>query len=297
MRELCFEIFRFDPCDPASKPRLQEFRLDETPRMTLYTALSRIQEEQDGSLRFDFVCRSAFCGSCGVMVNGKPRLMCRTRTETLPEKITLLPLPFFQLLGDLSVDTGKWFREMGARVQSWIHTREDFNPAAEERMSNRQAQQVYELDRCIECGLCLAACASAQMRGDFLGAAAFVRLARFLADPRDTVTPDAMAAILERLQAGKALRKDSTEVLIDNMEKCRTGPNRIKGELPRGTPVAHKTGTFLRLATNDVGIVSLPWGGGPMIIAIYLKGTDRPLPMQERSVAAASLAVYRHFTR
>lgn len=185
-RKLTFQIFRFNPQDPASKPKLQEFIVDETPRMTLYTALTRIQEEQDGSLQFDFVCRSAFCGSCGMMVNGKPRLACRTRTEELPDRIALLPLPFFQLVGDLSVDTGKWFREMGKRVESWIHTAAPFDPSAqEERMSAKETQAIYEVDRCIECGCCLAACATAQMRGDFLGAAGLLRIARFLLDPRD----------------------------------------------------------------------------------------------------------------
>lgn len=185
-RSLTFKIFRFNPQDPASTPRLDTFVIEETPRMTLYTALTRIQEEKDGSLQFDFVCRSAFCGSCGMMVNGKPRLACHTRAAELPEEITLLPMPFFQLVGDLSVDTGKWFRAMGERVESWVHHSAEFDPsAAEERMSNRAAQAVYELDRCIECGLCLAACASAHMRGDFLGAAGFARIARFLLDPRD----------------------------------------------------------------------------------------------------------------
>lgn len=186
MRKLELQIFRFNPQEPKREPRLQKFMLDETPRMTLYTALTKIQEEQDGSLRFDFVCRSAFCGSCGMIVNGKPRLACHTRTEELPETITLFPMPFFQLIGDLSVDTGKWFREMGRRVQSWIHSPDGFDAGAEEeRMSNRQAQAIYELDRCIECGLCVAACATAQMRGDFLGAAGFARIGRFLLDPRD----------------------------------------------------------------------------------------------------------------
>ncbi|MFQ5992775.1 MAG: fumarate reductase iron-sulfur subunit [Nitrospiraceae bacterium] len=185
-RKLTFSIFRYNPFDPNSKPRLQDFELEETPRMTLFTVLTRIREELDPGLQFDFVCRSAICGSCAMLVNGRPRLACRTRTEELPNKITLLPLPFFHLIGDLSVDTGSWFREMGRRIESWIHSNRSFDPEAEEeRMSDREAQVIYELDRCIECGCCLAACATAQMRGDFLGAAGLVRLARFLVDPRD----------------------------------------------------------------------------------------------------------------
>ena len=185
-RKLTFSIFRYNPYDPNAKPRLQDFELEETPRMTLFTVLTRIREERDPGLQFDFVCRSAICGSCAMLVNGRPRLACRTRTEDLRSKTTLLPLPFFRLVGDLSVDTGSWFRQMGQRIQSWIHANRSFDPAAEEeRMSDKEAQAIYELDRCIECGCCLAACATAQMRGDFLGAAGLVRLARFLVDPRD----------------------------------------------------------------------------------------------------------------
>lgn len=185
-RRLHFSIFRHNPYDPESRPRMQDFILEETPRMTLFTALSRIREELDPSLQFDFVCRSAICGSCAMLVNGHPRLACHTRTGELPDRITLLPLPFFRLVGDLSVDTGTWFREMGRRVESWIHTVQPFDPQGEEqRMPNSLAQAIYELDRCIECGCCVAACANAQMRPDFLGATGLLRIARFLLDPRD----------------------------------------------------------------------------------------------------------------
>ena len=185
-RRLTFSIFRHNPYDPESCPRMQDYLLEETPRMTLFTALTWIRENLDPSLQFDFVCRSAICGSCAVLVNGRPRLACHTRTEDLPDKITLLPLPFFRLIGDLSVDTGTWFAAMGQRVESWIHSLRPFEPAAEEeRMSNEQALAIYELDRCIECGCCLAACGTAQMRPDFIGAAGMLRIARFLADPRD----------------------------------------------------------------------------------------------------------------
>jgi len=188
-RTLTLSVFRYNPYDAESAPHMQDFVLDETPRMTLFTALTRIREELDPSLQFDFVCRSAICGSCGMLVNGRPRLACRTRTDELPSKITLLPLPLFRLVGDLSVDTGSWFAQMGQRVESWIHTLRPFEPdGEEERMSNEKAQEVYELDRCIECGCCIAACATAQMREDFLGAAGLLRIARFLVDPRDQRT-------------------------------------------------------------------------------------------------------------
>ena len=91
---------------------MQDYLLEETPRMTLFTALNRIREELDPSLQFDFVCRSAICGSCAMLINGRPGLACQTLTHDLPDKITLLPLPVFRLVGDLSVDTGTWFRHL-----------------------------------------------------------------------------------------------------------------------------------------------------------------------------------------
>lgn len=188
-RTLTFHIFRYNPQDPASQPHLQEFQLDETANMTLFIALNRIREEQDPGLMFDFCCRAGICGSCGMVVNGRPRLACQTKTKDLPEAITLLPLPVFKLIGDLCVDTGSWFREMYTRTESWIHTTKPFDPTQEEeRMDNAVAEAIYELERCIECGCCIAACSTARMRPDFLGAAGLARIARFALDPRDQRT-------------------------------------------------------------------------------------------------------------
>jgi beta-lactamase class A len=117
---------------------------------------------------------------------------------------------------------------------------------------------------------------------------------RFLQDPRDTTTPDAMVSTLEKLATGKALSKESTELLLDIMVRCKTGPRRLKGELPPGLPVAHKTGTLPRLATNDVGIIMLPWGAGPLIVAAFVRGSALPLQGQERAIAAAAVTVYRY---
>ncbi len=185
-RNLQFEIFRYNPQDPGSVPHMQQYVLDETENMTLFIALNRLREEQDPSLQFDFCCRAAICGACAMVINGRPNLACKTKTKDLPVEITLLPLPVFKLVGDLSVDTGVWFRQMYDKVESWVHTNKTFDPKAlEERMDNAVAEQIYELERCIECGCCVAACGTARLRPDFLGAASLNRIARFVVDPRD----------------------------------------------------------------------------------------------------------------
>lgn len=185
-RRLRFEIFRYNPEDENSVPHTDVFELDETPFMTLYIALNQIRERQDPGLQFDFACRSAICGSCGMMVNGRPALACRTLTADLPVDIQLYPLPAFKLIGDLSVDTGIWFREMAERTEAWIHERLPFDAeATEERMNDDIAAAIYENDRCIECGCCVASCGMANVEPGFLAAAGLNRVARFMMDPRD----------------------------------------------------------------------------------------------------------------
>ncbi len=185
-RQLKFNIFRYNPEDSKSVPRMDLFELEETDAMTLFIALNRIREEQDPSLQFDFMCRAGICGSCAMMINGRPDLACHTKTKNLPNEITLMPLPVFKLIGDLSVDTGTWFRAMNEKVQSWVHTDKAFDTGAEEeRMDNQLMEEIYELERCVECGCCVAACGKANMREDFMGAVAFNRIARFMMDPRD----------------------------------------------------------------------------------------------------------------
>lgn len=186
MRKLNIDVFRYNPLDPESQPHMQTFELDETPSMTLFIALTQIRETIDPTLKFDFCCRAGICGSCGMVINGRPGLACSTQTKDLPDHIVLQPLPFFKLLGDLSVDTGTWFRQAWERIESWIHTDKKFDPnEEEERMDNELANEIFELDRCIECGCCVAACGTALMRKDFLGATSINRLARFYIDPRD----------------------------------------------------------------------------------------------------------------
>lgn len=185
-RTLTIKALKFDPQSAVSKPHFREYKLQETDSMTIFIALNLIREHQDPDLSFDFVCRAGICGSCGMMINGRPRLACRTLTKDLPEVITLMPLPAFKLIKDLSVNTGEWFEGMTKRVESWIHSQKEVDISAlEERVEPEVAQEVFELDRCIECGCCIAGCATKVMREDFFGAAGMNRVVRFMIDPHD----------------------------------------------------------------------------------------------------------------
>ena len=76
---------------------------------------------------------------------------------------------------------------MAEKLETWVHTRQEQLDlgAVEAAMEPQQATAIYELERCIECGCCIAACATAQMREDFVGAVGINQLARFKIDPRD----------------------------------------------------------------------------------------------------------------
>ena len=186
-RELTIRILKFNPHDSNSRPKMLEYKVKEKPSMSLFLALSVIREKLDHDLAFDFVCRAGICGSCGMLVNGKPQLACKTQTKDFKDgKITLMPMPAFELIKDLSVNTGKWMNGMSKRVGSWIHTSEHTDIGkVEKRIDADVADEIFELDRCIECGICVASCATKMMRPDFVGAVGLNRVVRFSIDPHD----------------------------------------------------------------------------------------------------------------
>ncbi|MBI1875326.1 MAG: serine hydrolase, partial [Acidobacteria bacterium] len=90
---------------------------------------------------------------------------------------------------------------------------------------------------------------------------------RYAADPRDTATPRAFVTLLEKIWRGEAVDRASSDAILETMKRCRTGEQRIRGLLPRDTPVAHKTGTIGGVI-DDVGIVYLPDNAGHIAIAV-----------------------------
>lgn len=127
-----------------------------------------------------------------MVINGRPGLACRTLTAQLGPEIMLAPLPVFELIADLSVDTGKWMRAMSERLETWVHMSEGEADLCrmEEPMEPALAEELYELDRCIECGCCVGACGTLRMRPEFVGAVGLNKIARFRLDPRDNRSDD-----------------------------------------------------------------------------------------------------------
>jgi len=116
----------------------------------------------------------------------------------------------------------------------------------------------------------------------------------FEADKRDQSTPAAMMTLLAMLARGKVLNPDLTAFILGVMSRTSTGPGRIRGLLPRGTPVAHKTGTIGGVA-NDAGFVTLP-DGGRMVLAVFTKSSSTPVADRDRAIAETARSLYDHFS-
>jgi len=115
------------------------------------------------------------------------------------------------------------------------------------------------------------------------------------ADPRDTATAEEMTRLLVRLWKRELLSGRSTNELIAMLDRVRTGKSRLKGLLPQGTEVGHKTGSLGGVA-NDMGILTLPEGAGHVAITVFTKGSGRPEEVSEKAIAEIARTVYDFFT-
>ena len=106
--------------NPATEPYLQSYRIKVIPGLTILMVLLRIRDEIDGTLAFRSSCRSAVCGSCAMVINGKIDLACRTQVAAFGSKTIILePLPNMQIIKDLVVDMTP-FWNMYEKVQPYL---------------------------------------------------------------------------------------------------------------------------------------------------------------------------------
>lgn len=168
-----------------------EFQAFAVPRRTHQTVLdvvTTIQREQDSTLSYRFACRVGMCGSCAMVVNGRPRWTCRTRVNEVirdDEPLRLEPLRNFPVVKDLAVEMTQFFDKWkGARgfFEPGATPDKDFAvvpPASPERQA---ADAGIE---CIGCGVCYSACDVVAWDEDYLGPAALNRAWTLVNDVRD----------------------------------------------------------------------------------------------------------------
>jgi beta-lactamase class A len=118
---------------------------------------------------------------------------------------------------------------------------------------------------------------------------------RFLADPRDTGTPAGTVRLLARLFHGELLSKTSTARLIEILKATTTFPTHLKGLLPPGTIVAHKTGS-VSVATNDIGVIFLP-DGGQLAVSVYIKASTSKDAARDRVIAKIARTAFDSYTK
>ncbi|MGQ4809634.1 Fumarate reductase iron-sulfur subunit [Candidatus Entotheonellaceae bacterium PAL068K] len=170
---------------------------DDTLRQQLYTvpyqenwvvldALNYIKDQIDGTLTYRWSCRMGVCGSCGMMVNGVPRLTCAAfLREYHPREIRVEPLTNFPVIRDLVIDMDDFMEKLRS-VKPWI-IREADKPLAEGEYLQSPAELEYykQFSMCINCMLCYAACPVYGMEPEFVGPAAIALAQRYNLDSRD----------------------------------------------------------------------------------------------------------------
>jgi len=153
--------------------------------MTVLDALIRIKNELDGRLTFRYSCRSAICGSCAMTINGTEKLACRTSVRKEWERhgsITVGPLENLPVLKDLAVDMRSFWAKTRA-VTPWVQS--EASSLTSQLALAPGSYQFHNVDACIMCGACVAACTVHEVDRGFLGPAALAKAYRFVADPRE----------------------------------------------------------------------------------------------------------------
>jgi fumarate reductase iron-sulfur subunit len=185
MKTIRIEVLRYRP-EQESEPTLQAFDVPYTDDMSVLQGLQYIKDELDGSLSFRWSCRMAICGSCGVMVDGKPRLGCKTfLRDYAPHGLRIEALAHFPIERDLVVDIGDFITKLEG-ITPYIVPREPRSLEQGEYLQTpRQLEAFEQFSSCINCLLCYAACPQYGLDSAFLGPGAMALLHRYNADSRD----------------------------------------------------------------------------------------------------------------
>jgi succinate dehydrogenase / fumarate reductase, iron-sulfur subunit len=191
-------VFRYDP-STGGDGDFHAYALDlpNEAAATMLDVLLRIQREQDPTIAFRFACRVAMCGSCGMVINGKERLACKTNVSDLPpgQEITLRPMNHFPVIKDLVVDMDPMFRKFRETL-SFFDAKEATTEPALIPPDAPEREHIRVATDCIQCGCCVSSCTMVDHHPDYAGPAALARAYSLLADGRDGLFQERLNAAL-----------------------------------------------------------------------------------------------------
>jgi fumarate reductase iron-sulfur subunit len=242
---VALKVSRYRP-EEAPAPYVQDYEIPYREDMVVLDALNYIKDDIDGSLTYRWSCRMGVCGSCGMMVNGKPRLTCAVfLREFHPDPVVVEPLRYFPVVRDLVVDITSFLDKL-KEVKPWI-VREEEKPLSEgEYLQTPEEVDLYkQFSMCINCMLCYAACPVFGLDDDFIGPAAIALAHRYNMDSRDE---------------GNAERRDILGVHWGAWDCTFVGECSVA--CPKGVdPAVAIQRTKLEIATHSLKSVLWPFGG------------------------------------
>jgi succinate dehydrogenase iron-sulfur subunit len=190
MPEFTLKIRRFLP-ESGEAPYWQDFKVDLDGHRSVLEGILTARAEQDGSIGIRCSCRAAICGSCGVKINGRAALACKTHLEDAVESsqsaddaIVVEPMGNMPVIKDLIVDMDAVHWKKIQHVTPWLLP--DGPPPEREYVVPHEAMvDVTQSMACIQCGACVSDCLSMEVDPTFVGPAALAKAYRFVGDPRD----------------------------------------------------------------------------------------------------------------
>ena len=194
-RSICIEVLRYRP-ERAPEPELERFDVPYTDDMSVLQGLQYIKDHLDGSLSFRWSCRMAICGSCGMMVDGKPRLSCKSfLRDYAPGPLRVEALAHFPIERDLVVGIDDFVKKLEG-IKPWLVPRAPREIAeGEYRQTPEQLERFEQFSSCINCLLCYAACPQYGLDSAFMGPGALALLHRYNADSRDGARAERMEIV------------------------------------------------------------------------------------------------------
>jgi len=184
-KTITLKVARYRPGqDPA--PTLQTYTIPYRQDWVVLDALNHIKDQVDGTLSYRWSCRMGVCGSCGMMVNGVPKLTCAAFLRDYhPREIRVEPLANFPVIRDLVVDITDFLDKL-KRVKPWLIRKLEKPIAEGEYLQKPQELEAYkQFTQCINCMLCYSACPVYGLEPEFLGPAAIALGYRYNLDSRD----------------------------------------------------------------------------------------------------------------